>query len=223
MALTIDDIKAVAKDGADLSAIEAGLGEMGNPLESVKDKDGAWNLIKETPILMQTFDKVIGERLVDNKAKLMDGEVKELMKAREEELRRELNPKETEAQKIAREFEEYKKQQDEKESLNVLRDALAEKAKELSFDSQKAREYAVYGEKALDKLEADAVWFHEQIQAGVDAVAKEKFGSGKPPKVSVGDAGLSGLSDGELHSLARQDPSKKDAVLSEIRRRTKQG
>lgn len=185
MALTIDDIKAVAKDGADLSAIEAGLSGMGNPLESVTDKDGAWSLIKETPILMQTFDKVIGERLVDNKQKLMDTEVKDLIKAREEELRRELNPKETEAQKIAREFEEYKKQQENKENLNVLRDSLAEKAKELEFDSQKARDYSVYGDKAVEKLEADVAWFNSQVQARVDAITKGKYTGNTPQKPQI--------------------------------------
>ncbi len=185
----IDDIKAIAKDGADLTAIESGLSGL-NPLDGLQDKESAWELIKSNKMLLSTFDQKQGERARTVEENLMNGKVQDIIKAREEEIRRELNPKESEAAKVAREFEEYKAQVAAKEAKTQLMDELSSKAKELSFDPIKARDYSVYGDKAVEKLKADSEWFNNAVNAKVDAIIKEKYGNSQPPKtpeVSLAD------------------------------------
>lgn len=176
-----DDIKAVAKDGADLSAIEKGLEGM-NPLGGVTDKDTAWDFIKTNPLMLSAFDKEQGKRAKTVEENLMSGKVQELIKAREEEIRKELNPEETPEQKRIRELEDKLSAGEAKELTLALKDALSEKAKELEFDPLKARDYAIYGEKATEKLEADSAWMKAEIKAQVDAQVKEKFSGNRQPK-----------------------------------------
>lgn len=207
-------IEPLVKEGADLTPVKEALGTM-DPLAKVTDKDSAWGFIKSNDLLLSVLDQKTTERIKDAKGRWTETDLTEALKAREAEIRAEINPKETPEQKQLRELKAQLDQRDAKEALRALQDSLSEKAKELNFDPMKARDYAVYGESAVEKLTADAEWFNTTVEEKVNALAKEKYSS-TVPKVKVPSNGLSSLSDNDLMKLATTNPDMKSAVLSEV-------
>lgn len=187
-----EDIAAIAKEGADLTGIEGQLKNYVNLAELPKEQ--VWDTIKAHPSLMSVFDSEVSKRVntgVENfRNDKMPEYVSKAVKEREEALRKELAPEETPEQKRIRELEEKIEASERDKSVNTLKDELAAKGKELDFDSEKARDYYVYGENAMAKLESDAAWFKEEINKRLDPKIKEKYKSGPPKRSEIDPADI---------------------------------
>lgn len=180
----IDELKPYLKEGIDEAEVTSKLEGL-NPLNGLQTKEDAWSFIESNKLLKSAFDSKQSKAAETVEERLMAGKVQELLKAKEEELRLELNPQETEAAKIAREFKEYKDAQERKESMSALQEKLSDVAKEVSYDPLKARDYAVYGEKAEEKLREDAEWLSYEIERRLAEESKTRFGGNQQPKKKV--------------------------------------
>lgn len=183
-----DDIKAVAKEGADISGILGQIKES-NPLNGLS-KENAFDFIKSNQVLLSAFDSEVSKSVntgVDNfKAKGMQ----EIIKEREEAIRAEINPKETPEQKRIRELEARIESSDKEKALAKLQDELSSKAKDLEFDPIKARDFALYGENAMSKLEEYASWQSEIVTNRLNSEVKTKFKGNQPKAGSLPPADL---------------------------------
>jgi len=142
-----DDLKAIAKDGADLSGIMGQVEGM-NPLNGLT-KDTAFDFIKNNQMLLSTFDSEVSKSVNSGVENFKNKGMLDILKEKEEALRKELNPEESEASKVAREFKEFKDAVDNKEKTSLLKDQLSEKAKEMGFpDPMLIRDLAGLGENA---------------------------------------------------------------------------
>lgn len=176
----MEAIKAIAKEGTDLTEIEGLIAGL-NPLSGLKTKEEAYKFIRKTPLLSQTYDKYQrqdSETAIEN---FKSTKMQEEWKAREEALRKEYNPEESEADKKLRAMEETIKAMEGEKSLNALKTDLSKKAKELEFDTIKAQDYAVYGEKAMEKLESDAKWFKDELENRLSSELKDKYKGNQQP------------------------------------------
>lgn len=180
--MLIDDIKAIAKDGADLSAIEGQIAKL-NPLSGLQSKEEAWEVIKSNPYMLSAFDSEQSkraEKVLDN---FRNGKMKEEMSEVEKRIRAELNPEESDADKQLREVREQLKAMQQEKELSLLQDQLSNKAKEMGFDPIRARSFAVYGEKAFDTLEDFAKWQNGIIEERLSSELKGNF-TQRQPKTS---------------------------------------
>ena len=214
----IDKIKAIAKEGIDFNEIEGEISAL-NPLANVKDKNQAWDFIKGNDLLLSVLDQKVTERANTTLDNFKSGKMEDLIKEREESLRREFNPKETPEQIQIRELLADKDERLKKEARRDLEDKLLIKAKELDFDPIKAKDYSIYGDSAIDKLESDAGWFNTMLEERTGAKIKEKYSGDFQPKAKVPTGGISTLSDSELNALAMAHPEQKVEILAEIKNR----
>lgn len=176
----IDKIKAIAKDGVDFAEIEKEIAEQ-NPLNGVKTKDDAWKFIKDNDILLSTLDQKVTERGNSMLENFKSDKMEALIKEREEAVRKEFIKDETPEMKRIRELEEKDAMREKEIATRDLQDNLSIKAKEIGFDPIRAKEYAVYGEKAIERLEQDANWFKTTLEEQVGKQIKENYGGIKPP------------------------------------------
>lgn len=185
-------IAAIAKEGADLTGIEGQLKNYVNLAELPKEQ--VWDTIKAHPSLMSVFDSEVSKRVntgVENfRNDKMPDYISQAVREKEEALRKELAPEETPEQKRIRELEEKILAAENEKGITALQNDLAAKAKELGFDSEKARDYAVYGENAMAKLESDAAWFAEEINKRLDSEIKNKYKSGPPKRSEIDPADI---------------------------------
>lgn len=180
----IEQIKAISKEGADLSGIESALTGL-NPLTSIKDKDAAWGFIKSNDILRSTLDQKVTERVKTAEGNIMNGKFQEAMKAREAEIRAEVNPEETDAQKLAREFKEYKAGVEREKSDIKLKDELSRKAEEIKFSPSLAKELSALGEKADPIMDSFMEWHKAELDSALDGKASEQYGKVEAPKAKA--------------------------------------
>ena len=174
-----DDIKSVAREDADLTGVLGQLEGL-NPLNGLT-KETAFDFIKQNQVLLSAFDSEVSKSVNTGVENFKNKGMIEIMKEREAELRQELNPEESEASKVAREFNEFKSTVQAKEELNALKDLLSNKATELGYDPIDAREFSVYGgEKALMMLEKFAARENERVNTRLNNEIKEKFNMGQP-------------------------------------------
>jgi hypothetical protein len=174
-----DDIKSIAKEGADISGVLGQLEGL-NPLNGLT-KETAFDFIKKNPVLLSTFDSEVSKSVNTGVDNFKQKGMQEIIKEREEAIRKELNPEETPEQKRIRELETKLEASDGEKALAKLQDELSTKAKELEFDPIKARDFAVWGENAMSKLEEYATWQNETLNSRLDSEIKTKF-NGNPPK-----------------------------------------
>lgn len=178
----IEIIESVAKDGTDLTEIKGQIEGL-NPLNGLKSKEDAWEMIKSNKLMLSAFDSEQGKRAESVLENFKSGKMQEAMAEREAELRLELNPEESEASKVAREFNDFKSTVQAKEDLAALKDSLSNRAKELAFDPIDAREFSGFGENAMMMLEKFATRENERVNNRLNTEIKEKF-SMVQPKVS---------------------------------------
>ncbi len=173
-----EDISAIAREDADLTGVLGQIKDL-NPITGLT-KETAFDFIKENQILISAFDSEVSKSVntgVENfKAKGMQ----DVLKEREAELRLELNPEESEASKVAREFNDFKSTVQAKEELAALKDLLSTRAKELSFDPIDAREFSAFGENAMPMLEKFAKRENERLTDRLSSQIKEKFSMDQP-------------------------------------------
>jgi hypothetical protein len=216
----IDKIKAIAKEGVDFSEIETEINQL-NPLNQVKDKNQAWDFIKGNPLLLSVLDTKVTDRANTALENFKSSKLPELIEAEKEALRKELKPEETPLEKEVRELREARKQDQLEMSRRDLQDKLSVKAKELDFDPIRAKNYAVYGEEAIDRLTEDATWFKSEIETRIGVEKKGLYAGVQAPKISGEISSIASLSDNDLHRVAHENPEMKQSVLEEISRRTK--
>jgi len=142
-----DDLKAVVKDGADISGIMGQVEGM-NPLNGLT-KETAFDFIKGNQVLLSAFDSEVSKSVNSGVENFKNKGMVEILKQKEEALRKELNPEESEASKVAREFKEFKESVENEKKTSLLKDQLSAKAKELGFpDPMLIRDLAGLGENA---------------------------------------------------------------------------
>lgn len=185
-----DDLKAVVKDGADITGILAQVEGM-NPLNGLKTKEDAFELIKNSPLLISAHDAAVGRSVENGVENFKNGKMKDLLKAREEEIRKELLPQETEAAKVAREFNEYKQSVEVEKAMSELKDKLSEKAKELNFpDPLLIRDFAGLGENAEAFAEKYIGLFDKMVTDRVSEEVKGKYAQKQPNQSKITPADI---------------------------------
>ena len=173
-----DDISAIAREDADLSGVLGQIKDL-NPITGLT-KETAFDFIKENQVLLSAFDSEVSKSVNTGVENFKNKGMQEILKEREAELRTELNPEESEASKVAREFNEFKSAVQAKEELATLKDLLSNRAKELSFDPIDAREFSAFGQNAIPMLEKFASRENERINTRLSSEIKEKFSMDQP-------------------------------------------
>lgn len=178
-----DNLAAFLKEDANMEELEGALSGYIKPSEL--SKEDFTGLIKGSKEFASLFDSEVNTRRDTGVNNFMEKKLPEILKEKEEAIRAELNPKESEAAKVAREFKEYKQSVENKERLANLKDELSNKAKELEFDPIKARDYAVYGDSAINKLESDVEWFKTELESRLSSEIKSKYSKEQPKSTPV--------------------------------------
>lgn len=177
-----EDIESVAKEGTDLTGIKGQLEGLSNPLTGLETKEAAWELIKSNKLMLSAFDSEQNKRGETTLENFRNGKMKTEWAEKEAALRLKLNPEESKADKVTREFAEYKEGIAKENAVSKLKTDLEAKAKELEFDPIKARDYSVYGDKAIEKLESDAAWFKEALESRLSSELKDKYKGNQQPR-----------------------------------------
>ena len=207
----IDDIKAVAKEDADLSGIESQIGGYINSSDITTDN--FIEIAKKHPKLLSAFDSQVSKRVESGVNNFKEKDMVALLKSREEEIRAEINPKETPAEKRIRELEAKIEAQENKEKMASMKDELSIKAKDKGFEPLLAREFA--GLENADSLIDKVLEWHNGI---LGTAVKGRFDQ-TPPKGGGIEKGLSNMTDSELYAAAKADPANKAAIIEEVNRR----
>ena len=184
----IDDIKSVAKEDADLSKIEGQLGSYINSAELTKDN--FIEVAKKHPNMLSAYDSLVSKSVESGVNNFKEKGMVDILKEKEEAIRAEISPKETPEQKKVRELTEKISAMEQKEQLAQLQDNLSAKAKELEFDPIKARDFAVWGENAIGKLEEYASWQNETLSERLNSEIKNKYKTVPPKSTSLPPADI---------------------------------
>ena len=171
---------ATLKDGADVKEFESIVSDL-DPLKNIKTKEDALNFIDRNSVFKSGLDSAISRAVSSHDEKFKAEKLPELLKAEKEAYAKELNPDITDDQKKINELTERLNQADKEKANNLLKDELRAKAKELGYSVDISR-FVVYGDKALETLEADFTDRQSYINTEVERQVKERFGGNKPPK-----------------------------------------
>lgn len=174
-----DWIKENVKEGANVAEAEELV--QAETFEGIKTKEQAIDFIDKNDVFKSAKDSLISTAVNAHDDKFKETKLPEIIKAKREEWTKEMNPEETPEQKRIRELETRDAERDSKERKRDLEDALLTKASEIGFDPIRAKDYSVYGDKAIDKLVDDAGWYKSQIELKVKETVKGTL-AGKPPK-----------------------------------------
>ena len=150
-----------------------------NPFEGLQG-DAVWEEVKKYPNIMSALDSRVSSSVNNGVENFKSKGMQEILKAEKEALRKELNPTETPEQIRIRELEEKLSNSEKQSMLSKLQDELSLKAQELDFNTIKAKDYAIWGDKALEKLEADAEWFKTELNNRLSTEIKNKYNKSSP-------------------------------------------
>ncbi|MBW1853099.1 MAG: hypothetical protein JRJ00_00200 [Deltaproteobacteria bacterium] len=210
----MESLSAFIKEDINTEELEGALNGYVKPGELTKDDFKG--IITNNKNFASLFDSEVNTRRDTGVNNFMENKLPGILQEKEAAIRAEVNPKESEAAKVSREFNEYKAEVARKENLAVLKDELSTKSRELDvdFDPEIARKIASLGgdESLLQDLIA---WKNKLLSPNV----KNRY-SHEPPKVGGKLNALSTLSDSELYAAAASHPDQKPAILEEVRRRT---
>lgn len=214
---------AVLKDGASLDELESFAKDL-DPLKNIKTKDEAYDFMLRNDAFKSALDYETQKRVENALNKFKDEKLPDILKSEGEKIRAEINPEETPEQKRIRELEDRIKKDDEERRVNQLKQALREKAKELAekekvpYDPLRAERFALFGEDADNMLTDDISYLKKSIETELSSRLKGQY-TEHVPKGNIANLNISSLSDAELYSLAKADPTRKAEILSEINRR----
>jgi len=183
-----DDIKSIAKDGADLTGVMGQIEGL-NPLNGLT-KETAFDFIKSNQMLISAFDSEVSKSVNSGVENFKAKGMQEILKEKEAAIRAEINPKETPEQKEIRELKEWKNQSLNDQKMSALKDELSLKAKELDFDTIKAKDFAVWGEDAISKLEEYAEWQNETLNTRLSSKIKDKYNTVQPKVTDLAPADI---------------------------------
>lgn len=206
-----DKISSLLKEGVTKEQVEGALKGFLNPGEL--SKDGFVELIKTNKGFESLFDSEVNKRRDSGVKNWEEKEMPKILKAKEDEIRLKYNPKEDKAEKVAREFEEYKQGIAREKELASLKDELSQLAPDMGIDGVFAREFASFKEpkEAMEK-------FSSYLKEKMSPLVKDQFNK-KPPKTGGIDKGLANMTAEEMNAAALANPSNKPAILEEIKRR----
>jgi hypothetical protein len=186
----LDWIKANVKEGAKIEEAQELMKGI-NPLDGLDSKDKALELIEKNQMLKAALDSETSKRIERHDEKFKSEKLPELIKQREEELRKELQPEETPEQKRIRELEEKLNQKDQAEQLYQKKLELREKAKQyaeekgIQYDSTRAEKFAQFGDDA-EKLMIDSIDYMDTYgKSLLDSKLKDTY-RGNAPKGNNG-------------------------------------
>jgi hypothetical protein len=176
-------VESYAREDADLSELDEQLGAYVNLSELTKDN--FIKTLKKVPNAISAYDSVNRSSVETGVENFKNGKMQEEWKAREEKLRQELNPEESEAAKVAREFNEFKANVENEKKLALLKDRLSDKAKELEFpDPMLIRDFAGLGDNAEEVAGKFIELFKTTLNESLSKEIKGKFNK-EAPKSSV--------------------------------------
>lgn len=183
MGKILDWVKLNAKEGANIAELEEL--ERTMTFEGITDKNKALEIIKKDgTVFRAALDTEIQAAVKSHDERFSTEKLPLIIKEEREKIQKELNPEMTPAEKELAEMKEWKKSQEAKELRRGLEDNLRAKAKEINYPEELAGGYAVYGDKAMDKLESDAKYWETRRKADVEAEIKNLYGDIKPPRQS---------------------------------------
>jgi hypothetical protein len=188
----LDWIRANSKEGANLAEAEE-MYERENPLMKIHTVEQALDFIKKNDTLLRALDSETSKRVESATERFKNEKLPDILKQREEELRKELHPEETPEQKRIRELEERLKQADAEKARQERQLALREKAKEISeskgldFDVTRAERFHVYGDDAENALVDYIDYLDSFSKKAVDNAIKGTY-KGKSPQTGSGEA-----------------------------------
>jgi nucleotide-binding universal stress UspA family protein len=181
----IDWIKENVKEGANLAEAEE-LYQKENPLQRIETVEEALSLIKENKTLLKALDHETSKRVDNALERFQENRLPEILKSKEEEIIKSLNPEETPEQKRIRELEEKVKSAEQKEAMQKRRQELREKAKAyaeekgVKFDPSRAEVFASLGDDA-ENLVIDTIdYFGSYAKEVTDSALKSAYKGGAP-------------------------------------------
>ncbi len=210
-----DSLSAFIKDDINMDELEGALKGYVKPQEL--SKDDFKGIISSNKDFASLFDSEVNIRRDKGVDNFMDNKLPDILKEKEAAIRAEVNPTESEAAKVSREFNEYKAEVKRKEDLAIRKDELSIVSKELdpSFDTELAREIAGIGgdEALIQKLIA---WKNRLLEPSL----KGQYSQKSP--ISGGKLNaLSSMTDQELYAAVASHPEQKQAIIAEVQRRTR--
>ena len=131
-------------------------------------------------LLKAAFDSEISKKIENHDARFNEEKLPSLLEEAREKLRRDLNPTETPEQKEIRELRDIVMKSKEKEKFSDLETSLRIKAKELSYDPDRAARFAILGDKAEDFLSEEAGYYNKALEKQRQDLVNGALG-GKPP------------------------------------------
>lgn len=179
-------IKSIASDGADLTAITEGLKAYGvKPIDSVIDKETAIKFMRDNPHLNSAFDSGISKGVESYKTRFTAEDLPGLISAERQKVISELNPEETKADKLAREFEEYKLGVDKEKAVDKLGKELITtfdtiKAGDNGFKAEDLQHFVNMGEKGVEQFVKLNERIAEITKLKIEEALKGKFNTGDP-------------------------------------------
>ncbi|MCP4985411.1 MAG: hypothetical protein GY928_04860 [Colwellia sp.] len=181
-------IKGIASEGADLSAIETGLnGLTKDPMSGINDKESATAFIRANPFLNSAHDSAISKGVESYKTRFTSEDLPSLISSERQKIIAELNPEETKADKVAREFAEYKASQEaiaatgklEKELITTF-DTI--KAVDNGFKAEDLQHFVNMGEKGVEQFVKLNERIAEITKVKIEEALKGKYNTGEPEK-----------------------------------------
>ncbi len=210
-----ENLSAFIKDDINMDELEGALKGYIKPGEL--SKDDFKGIITNNKDFESLFDSEVNIRRDKGVDNFMDNKLPDILKEKEAAIRAEVNPKESEAAKVSREFNEYKTEVKRKEDLAILKDVLSSRSKELDgdFDTEIARDIAGIGgdEALIQKLIA---WKNRLLEPSL----KGQYTKKSPLSGGKLNA-LSSMTDQELYAAVAIHPEQKQAIIAEVKRRTR--
>ncbi len=182
----LDAIKVIASEGADLSAIETGLtGLVKDPLGGINDKESATAFIRNNPFLNSAYDSGISKGVESYKTRFTSDELPDLISSERQKIISELNPEESAADKVARDFKEYKEAQEAKEKTGLLKNELIStfdkiKASDNGFKAEDLQHFVNMGEKGVEQFVKLNERIAEITKIKIEEALKGKYTGAEP-------------------------------------------
>ena len=179
-------IQSVASEGADLSAIDTAFtGYVKDPIGGINDKESAVKFIRDNPFLNSAFDSGISKGVETYKTNFSTNDLPGLISSERQKIIAELNPEETKADKVAREFEEYKAQQESIAKTGLLEKELIStfdkiKAVDNGFKAEDLQHFVNMGEKGVEQFVKLNERIAEITKTKIELALKGKYNTGDP-------------------------------------------
>lgn len=164
-------------EGAKITDLETLVSDL-DPLKNLKTDQEKESFIKRN--FQSQFDQAVTAAVKTHDEKFTAEKLPGLLKAEGDKVRKEINPDETPEQKRIKDLETRIADSDAKTADNEIKAQLRAKAKELK-SSVDADRYSVYGDKALEYLEADITAQNALLEQAKAEAKKEVYGGTPPP------------------------------------------